>query len=59
MENKHKGEEMEVKLPRRSPRKTKNSQSLSLAKSFKNGEDVYYRKSNQGTKSNRKKRTQD
>lgn len=59
MENKHKGEEMEVKLPRRSPRKTKNSQSLSLAKSFKNGEDVYYRKSNQGTKSSRKKRTQD
>jgi len=57
MENKHKEEEMEVKLPRRSPRKTKKSQSSSLAKSINNGEEVYYRKSNRGTKSNQKKRS--
>jgi hypothetical protein len=59
MDSKHKGEEIEVKMPRRSPRITKKSHSLSLAKSINNGEKVYYRKSNQGTKSNRKKRTQD
>ncbi len=57
IDNKHEGEETEVKLPRRSPRRTKKSQSLSLAKSFNNGEEVYYRKSNHGTKPNQKKRS--